>query len=76
MEYNLPSEIVKDLTFGDQAKSKIIKGINSVNLLKGVKDRGLGIAELATSNDKALQLIKSSISFTLLSVIFFFKKEI
>ena len=46
------------------AGEKIIKGINSVNLLKGVKDRGLGIAELATSNDKALQLIKSSISKT------------
>ena len=25
MEYNLPSEIVKDLNFGDQAKEKIIR---------------------------------------------------
>ena len=24
MEYNLPSEIVKDLNFGDQAKKRII----------------------------------------------------
>lgn len=46
------------------AGEKIIKGISSFNLLKGVKDRGLGIAELATSNDKALELIKSSISKT------------
>ena len=46
------------------AGEKIIKGISSFSLLKGVKDRGLGIAELATSNDKALQLIKSSISKT------------
>ena len=46
------------------AGEKIIKGISSFNLLKGVKDRGLEIAELATSNDKALQLIKSSISKT------------
>jgi chaperonin GroEL len=30
MEYNLPSEIVKDLTFGDQAKSKIIKGVEKL----------------------------------------------
>ena len=46
------------------AGEKIIKGISSFNLLKGVKDRGLRIAELATSNDKALELIKSSISKT------------
>ena len=26
MEYNLPSEIVKDLNFGDSAKQRIIKG--------------------------------------------------
>ena len=30
MEYNLPSEIVKDLTFGDQAKAKIIKGVDKL----------------------------------------------
>ena len=30
MEYNLPSEIVKDLTFGDQAKSKIISGVQQL----------------------------------------------
>jgi chaperonin GroEL len=30
MEYNLPSEIVKDLNFGDQAKSKIIKGVDKL----------------------------------------------
>ena len=30
MEYNLPSEIVKDLTFGDQAKTKIIKGVDKL----------------------------------------------
>ena len=35
MEYNLPSEIVKDLTFGDSAKSKIIKGVDK--LAKAVK---------------------------------------
>ena len=46
------------------AGEKIIKGISSFNLLKSIKDRGLGIAELATSNDKALELIKSSISKT------------
>ena len=27
MEYNLPSEIVKDLNFGDDAKKKIINGV-------------------------------------------------
>ena len=30
MEYNLPSEIVKDLTFGDSAKEKIIKGVDKL----------------------------------------------
>ena len=35
MEYNLPSEIVKDLNFGDDAKSKIIKGVGK--LAKAVK---------------------------------------
>jgi len=30
MEYNLPSELVKDLTFGDKAKSKVITGINKL----------------------------------------------
>jgi chaperonin GroEL len=30
MEYNLPSEIVKDLNFGDQAKSKIIAGVEKL----------------------------------------------
>ena len=30
MEYNLPSEIVKDLNFGDQAKSKILKGVDKL----------------------------------------------
>ena len=35
MEYNLPSEIVKDLNFGDQAKKKIINGVDK--LAKAVK---------------------------------------
>ena len=35
MEYNLPSEIVKDLNFGDQAKEKIINGVEK--LTKAVK---------------------------------------
>jgi chaperonin GroEL len=35
MEYNLPSEIVKDLTFGNDAKTKIIKGVDK--LTKAVK---------------------------------------
>ena len=35
MEYNLPSEIVKDLNFGDQAKNRIIKGVDK--LTKAVK---------------------------------------
>ena len=30
MEYNLPSEIVKDLNFGDIAKEKIIKGVEKL----------------------------------------------
>ena len=30
MEYNLPSEIVKDLNFGDQAKKRIIKGVEKL----------------------------------------------
>jgi len=35
MEYNLPSEIVKDLNFGDQAKNRIIAGVDK--LAKAVK---------------------------------------
>ena len=35
MEYNLPSEIVKDLNFGDNAKSKILAGV--VKLASAVK---------------------------------------
>ena len=35
MEYNLPSEIVKDLTFGNDAKQKIIRGVDK--LAKAVK---------------------------------------
>ena len=35
MEYNLPSEIVKDLNFGDDAKNRIIAGVNK--LAKAVK---------------------------------------
>ena len=30
MEYNLPSEIVKELNFGDQAKKRIIKGVEKL----------------------------------------------
>ena len=30
MEYNLPSEIVKDLNFGDQAKNRIISGVEKL----------------------------------------------
>ena len=30
MEYNLPSEIVKDLNFGDSAKDKIIRGVEKL----------------------------------------------
>ena len=35
MEYNLPSEIVKDLNFGENAKNKIITGVEK--LTKAVK---------------------------------------
>ena len=35
MEYNLPSEIVKELNFGDDAKNKVIAGVNK--LAKAVK---------------------------------------
>jgi chaperonin GroEL len=35
MEYNLPSEIVKDLNFGDEAKNKVIEGVDK--LAKAVK---------------------------------------
>ena len=30
MEYNLPSELVKDLAFGGEAKDKIISGVNKL----------------------------------------------
>ncbi len=30
MEYNNPSDFVKDLTFGDSAKEKIIKGVDKL----------------------------------------------
>ena len=30
MEYNLPSEIVKELNFGDQAKDRVIAGVNKL----------------------------------------------
>ena len=30
MEYNLPSEIVKDLNFGDEAKNRVISGVNKL----------------------------------------------
>ena len=30
MEYNLPSEIVKDLNFGDQAKKRIVAGVDKL----------------------------------------------
>ena len=35
MEYNLPSEIVKELNFGDEAKNRVISGVNK--LAKAVK---------------------------------------
>ena len=35
MEYNHPSEIVKDVSFGNEAKSKIIVGVEK--LAKAVK---------------------------------------
>jgi chaperonin GroEL len=31
MEFNAPSEIVKDLNFSDQAKSKIMSGVEKLN---------------------------------------------
>ena len=31
MEFNVHSEIVKDLNFGDQAKSKIMSGVEKLN---------------------------------------------
>ena len=37
MEYNLPSEIVKDINFGEKARNKIVTGVETlakaVNLL-------------------------------------------
>ena len=30
MEYNLPSELVKDLNFGKEAKAKVITGVNKL----------------------------------------------
>ena len=30
MEYNLPSEIVKDLNFGDEAKNRVVAGVNKL----------------------------------------------
>ena len=35
MEYNLPSELVKNLDFGDEAKSRVIAGVQK--LAKAVK---------------------------------------
>ena len=35
MEYNQPSQIVKDLNFGDEAKNKVILGVDK--LAKAVK---------------------------------------
>ena len=35
MEYNLPSEIVKDLNFGDTAKNKLAVGV--IKLAQAVK---------------------------------------
>ena len=35
MEYNQPSEIVKDLNFGDSAKERVIAGVEK--LAKAVK---------------------------------------
>ena len=35
MEYNHPSEIVKDINFGDNAKNKVIAGVEK--LAKAVK---------------------------------------
>ena len=43
MEYNNPSEIVKDLTFGKEASSKIMKGVeklaNAVSSTLGASGR-------------------------------------
>ena len=36
MEYNLPSELVKDLAFGGEAKDKVISGINKLPLRKKI----------------------------------------
>ena len=30
MEYNLPSELIKELNFGEQAKNKIIAGVDKL----------------------------------------------
>ena len=30
MEYNLPSELVKNLDFGDEAKQRVIAGVNKL----------------------------------------------
>ena len=30
MEYNLPSELVKSLDFGDEAKNRVITGVNKL----------------------------------------------
>ncbi len=32
MEYNLPSELVKNLDFGDEAKNRVIAGVNKLAL--------------------------------------------
>ena len=34
MEYNLPSELIKDLSFGDEAKNKVINGVEKQNILQ------------------------------------------
>ena len=31
MEYNLPSELVKNLDFGGEAKDRVIKGVNKLS---------------------------------------------
>ena len=50
MEYNLPSEIVKDLNFGDQAKEKIIKGVDFKNINDIEHDRSQ-LSYTPSSND-------------------------
>ena len=35
MEYNLPSEFIKNVDFGDEAKNRVIAGVNK--LAKAVK---------------------------------------